>query len=163
MNAFFIGFVKFFYLLNLVLLFYKHKLQELLTMNKVEQKPCVIGQFFSCIKNVWFDRRIPTRDRWVIAVVTFLIISPLDIIPDVIPVVGVIDDLILISFVLDYFFNQLEDNVILDHFPFNKNRFYAFKTMIGNICKISPQHMLHFLWKYKKPDSGPQGRIQDAN
>ena len=132
-------------------------------MNKVEQKSGMISQFFGCIKSVWLDRRIPTRDRWVIAVSTFLIISPLDIIPDVIPVVGVIDDLILISFILDYFFNRLEDSVILDHFPFNKTRFYTFKSMIGNICKISPQHMLHFLWKYKKPQTTPQGQIRDVN
>ncbi len=132
-------------------------------MNKVEQKTGMVSQFFSCIKNIWLDRRIPTRDRWVIAVTTFLIISPLDIIPDVIPVIGVVDDLILISFILDYFFNRLEDSIILDHFTFNKNYFYSFKKTIGNICKISPQHMLHFLWKYKKPESGPQGRIRDVN
>ena len=132
-------------------------------MNKVEQKPGMVSQFFGCIKNIWLDRRIPTRDRWVIAGATFLIISPLDIIPDVIPVIGVVDDLILISFILDYFFNRLEDNIILDHFPFNKNYFYSLKQTIGNICKISPQHMLHFLWKYKKPKKGPQGRIRDVN
>lgn len=132
-------------------------------MNTVEQKSGMVSQFFGCIKNVWLDSRIPTRDRWVVAAATFLIISPLDIIPDFIPVVGVIDDLILVSFILDYFFNRLEDKIILDHFPFNKTRFYAFKSVIGNICKISPQHMLHFLWKYKKPVSTPKGQIRDVN
>ncbi len=132
-------------------------------MSNVKESGSPIGQFFSCIKNVWFDPRIPTRDRWVVAASLFLIVSPVDFIPDVIPIIGVVDDLILISFVLDYFFNRLEDNIILDHFPFNKSKFYFFKNFIGKICQISPQHMLHFLWKYKKPKHTNDGQIKDAN
>ena len=120
-------------------------------MKQIEGRSNFVSGLLSSIKNIWFDSRIPSRDRWLIAACLFLIISPLDFLPDVIPVVGVIDDLIIITFVLDYFFNRLDENIILDHLEGGKKRFYAAKAFIGKACKISPQHMLHFLWKYKKP------------
>jgi len=120
-------------------------------MKKIEGRTNFFNNLFSSIKGIWLDPRIPTRDRWVIAGCLLLIISPFDFLPDFIPVLGVLDDLILISFVLDYFFNRLDENIILDHLNGGRKRFLAAKAFVGRICKISPQHALHFLWKYKKP------------
>lgn len=120
-------------------------------MKQVEERSNSVSDFLSSLKNVWFDSRIPSRDRWVIGFSLFLILSPLDLLPDMIPVIGVIDDLILLSFVLDYFFNRLDENIILDHFEGGRKRFYTTKAFVGRLCKISPQHVLHFLWKYEKP------------
>ena len=117
----------------------------------MEKKESGFDRFLRFIKNVWLEPRIPTRDRWIIAICLFLILSPFDILPDFIPVIGVIDDLIILSFVLDYFFNRLDDSVILDHFPYNFKRFYNFRYLVSKINKISPQSMLHWLWKYKPP------------
>ena len=118
-------------------------------MKQVEER----SHFFDSIKNVWLDPRIPTRDRWVICISFFLIISPFDIVPDFIPFVGFLDDLVIASFIADYFFNRLDENIILDHFNGGRKRFMTLKAFIGRVCKISPQHLLHFLWKYKKPKS----------
>lgn len=44
-------------------------------------------------KDCAVDERIARRDKWVIAGVAAYLLSPLDLIPDVIPVVGQLDDL----------------------------------------------------------------------
>ncbi|CAN5823387.1 hypothetical protein BH23ACT10_BH23ACT10_01460 [soil metagenome] len=44
-------------------------------------------------KDCAVDARIARRDKWIIAGVAAYLLSPLDLIPDVIPVVGQLDDL----------------------------------------------------------------------
>ena len=44
-------------------------------------------------KDCAFDARVPRRDKWVLAAVVAYVLSPVDLIPDVIPIVGQVDDL----------------------------------------------------------------------
>jgi uncharacterized membrane protein YkvA (DUF1232 family) len=40
-----------------------------------------------------FDARVPRRDKWVLAAVAAYVLSPVDLIPDALPIVGQVDDL----------------------------------------------------------------------
>lgn len=44
-------------------------------------------------KDCAFDARVPRRDKWVLGAVAAYLLSPLDLIPDMIPVIGQVDDL----------------------------------------------------------------------
>ena len=73
--------------------------------------------FFVKLKNFLTDtandERIPTRDKKVLVAMVALLISPLDIIPDWIPVIGLLDDVIIMALILDYFFVFLRFLLIL--------------------------------------------------
>jgi uncharacterized membrane protein YkvA (DUF1232 family) len=73
-----------------------------------------VGKF---LKDVSEDPRIPERDKKVLLAMVALVISPIDLIPDWIPVVGQLDDLVMIALILDYFFTVLDGNVLLSHWP----------------------------------------------
>lgn len=45
------------------------------------------------LKDCAIDARVARRDKWVIAAVAAYLVSPLDLIPDAIPVLGQMDDL----------------------------------------------------------------------
>ncbi len=59
------------------------------------------------ITDVANDERIPSRDKKILLMMVALVLSPFDLIPDWIPIIGLLDDLIIISFILDYFFTVL--------------------------------------------------------
>lgn len=44
-------------------------------------------------KDCAFDARVGRRDKWVLAAVAAYLLSPVDLIPDAIPIIGQIDDL----------------------------------------------------------------------
>jgi uncharacterized membrane protein YkvA (DUF1232 family) len=44
-------------------------------------------------KDCAFDARVPGRDKWVLAAVAAYLLSPLDLIPDTIPIIGRVDEL----------------------------------------------------------------------
>jgi len=52
------------------------------------------------------DPRIPARDKAVLAGLCAYLASPLDLIPDFIPVIGYLDDLVVAALVLDYVFHM---------------------------------------------------------
>ena len=59
---------------------------------------------------LWFALRHPAAPRWFKAATVLLVIyllSPLDLIPDALPLIGVIDDLVLLPLALHWLLSRL--------------------------------------------------------
>ncbi len=63
------------------------------------------------------DREVPTSAKVVLAAVAVYLVSPLDIIPDFIPWVGYLDDLLLAAVVVDGVLNFIERPLVLRYWP----------------------------------------------
>lgn len=61
------------------------------------------------------DKRVPRRRRLAMAVVGAYVASPVDLIPDAIPVVGGVDDVLLLAFAVDYLLKASPEEVIIEH------------------------------------------------
>jgi uncharacterized membrane protein YkvA (DUF1232 family) len=61
------------------------------------------------------DKRVPRNRRLSMAVVGAYVASPVDLIPDVVPVLGGIDDLLVLAFAIDYLLKASPDEVIDEH------------------------------------------------
>lgn len=103
------------------------------------------------MKNVAKDERIPPEDKKVLIVLLALIASPFDIIPDWIPIFGQLDDLILLSIILDYFYNHLDQRVLLSHYPWGMKSFVRIKKLTGWITFLAPRWFKRRVWSYR-PD-----------
>lgn len=94
------------------------------------------------------DERIPDHDKKMLLVLIALIISPIDIIPDWIPIFGQVDDLILLALILDYFFTVLDDDILLSHYPWSLTSFLRVKRVAKLIASFSPPFIKNKLWTY---------------
>lgn len=103
------------------------------------------------VKNVAGDSRIPSRDKKIILALAALIISPIDIIPDWIPIIGWIDDFIIFAVILDYFFNVLDQNILLSHYPWGLKSFIWMRRLARSIAALTPQFIKDKIWQYR-PD-----------
>lgn len=110
-----------------------------------------LKELLDFIKNVTNDSRIPPSDKKILLVLVGLIISPIDIIPDWIPIIGVMDDFILMAIVLDYFFNHLDDTILLSHYPWSMKSFIRLKKTAKIISFFAPRWVKDRVWKFK-PD-----------
>jgi uncharacterized membrane protein YkvA (DUF1232 family) len=68
-------------------------------------------------RRLWIALRHPLAPGWFkfgVAMVALYLLSPLDLIPDAIPIVGVVDDLVLIPFALRWLLQRLPASVQSD-------------------------------------------------
>ena len=108
-----------------------------------------IRELISFIQNVAHDSRIPSSDKKIILFLLALIISPIDLIPDWIPIIGLLDDFIMLAIVLDYFFNRLDRELLLSHFPWSLEAFIRIKRVASIITFLLPSWIQNKIWSYK--------------
>ena len=69
------------------------------------------------VRRLVADRSIPRRTRWLVWVLLVYLVSPIDIIPDFIPVVGYADDAIITSLVLRHVIRTAGMPKVAEHWP----------------------------------------------
>lgn len=109
-------------------------------------------KFFINLKNFVIntanDERIPSRDKKVLLALVALVISPFDLIPDWIPFFGILDDTVILSIILDYFFSVLDSRIMLSHFPWDMKAFTRIKKLAKITQVFVPTFLKKKLWKY---------------
>ncbi len=109
-------------------------------------------KFFHDLKNFLIqtanDERIPSRDKKILLAMIALLISPIDLIPDWIPVFGLLDDVVILSLILDYFFTVLDSNVLLSHYPWGMKSFARLRAIARAMQFFVPKFLKKKLWKY---------------
>jgi uncharacterized membrane protein YkvA (DUF1232 family) len=101
------------------------------------------------LKDTANDPRIPQRDKRVLITLLALVASPFDVIPDWIPIFGVLDDVVIIAIICDYFFNKLDLEVLLSHYPWGMNSYIRVRRTARFIALITPSFIKNRIWKYQ--------------
>jgi uncharacterized membrane protein YkvA (DUF1232 family) len=109
-------------------------------------------KFFKKLKNFLYnvahDERIPGRDKKVLLALIALFISPIDLIPDWIPFFGQLDDIVMLALILDYFFEVLDNRIVLSHYPWGMKSFSALRKTARLTQIFVPGFLKKRLWSY---------------
>lgn len=74
-----------------------------------------IPDYARLVLGLLWDSRVKLTDRLLVGASVIYLISPMDILPDVFPVLGQIDDLFFLVFSLTRLFERAERSVVLAH------------------------------------------------
>jgi len=66
-------------------------------------------------KEVMADPRCPRSSKWLIGAALAYAVSPIDLIPDFIPVIGHLDDILVVSLLLGIALKKLPKEIVLEH------------------------------------------------
>lgn len=61
------------------------------------------------------DPRVPRRTKIVLGAALAYVVSPIDLVPDFIPVAGVADDVLLLAFAVNHLVHVAGEEVVLEH------------------------------------------------
>lgn len=75
----------------------------------------LIPNFLLLLGRLFKDSRVPLAEKAILVGAIAYVISPLDLIPDVIPVIGQVDDLYLIALVVLRLLARTDDAVLQEH------------------------------------------------
>ena len=65
-------------------------------------------------RRLWFALRHPASPTWLkagTALIVLYVVSPIDLLPDVLPVIGIVDDLVLVPLAIRWLLNRLPPEI----------------------------------------------------
>jgi uncharacterized membrane protein YkvA (DUF1232 family) len=69
------------------------------------------------VKRLLGDRRVRRRDKLLLGLLAVYLASPIDLVPDFIPVAGQLDDAILMALVLRKVLRSTDEALLREHWP----------------------------------------------
>ena len=80
----------------------------------------LVGFLPDCVtllRRLWRDPRLPLRARLVVGFAALWAISPIDLIPEFLPVIGPLDDVVVVALALRYAVRQVPPDVVAAAWP----------------------------------------------
>ena len=75
----------------------------------------LLPDFFILLTRLATDKRVPNKKKIMAAGIIAYVMMPIDIIPDFIPIIGQIDDLVLVVLGLNMILNEIDEKILLDN------------------------------------------------
>lgn len=69
------------------------------------------------LRRLWRDPRVPSRVRVVLALAAVWVLSPIDLVPEFLPVIGPLDDVVVAAAALRYAVRRAPREVVTDAWP----------------------------------------------
>lgn len=90
------------------------------------------------LRRLMSDPRVPRRSKWLAGAVLLYVASPIDIVPDFIPGVGQLDDVIVVLLAFHGLLNRVEEEVILEHWQGDPDIILMLRAGIDAAVRVLP-------------------------
>ena len=122
-----------------------------------------MSKLIDFVRDIAEDQRIPLQNRIVLGGLLTYLITPIDIIPDFIPILGWLDDAFVTLLILDYVFNSADTDIILQHYPWNKSGFNKMKDYVGRLSWLVPPRLKTILFRNASRLAIEKNRIEELS
>lgn len=82
---------------------------------KLKEYALLVPNLLKLLWRLARDPRVPARTKASLVVLMGYIVSPVDLIPDMIPGLGQVDELVIAAFVLDQMLNRVPPEIVRNH------------------------------------------------
>lgn len=84
------------------------------------------------------DPRIPARAKATLVVLGAYLVSPIDLLPDFIPGIGHLDDVVLVAFALDQIINRVPEEIVREHWDGDEDVLAVVREILDLASGIVP-------------------------
>lgn len=91
------------------------------------------------------DKRVPAYRRLVMAVAGVYVAFPIDLVPDTIPVLGTVDDLLVLAFAVDYLLRVSPTEVVEEHWDGSEEGLELVCGIAAWGVELIPDRLLRFV------------------
>lgn len=92
------------------------------------------------------DTRVPRRNKLIFAGVAAYLVMPVDLIPDWLPGIGRLDDLIMLCVALDSVLNHVPQKVLDDHWQGDQAVLDTIRSIVSTAVEFVPPQLLRTLY-----------------
>ncbi|CAN5234441.1 DUF1232 domain-containing protein [soil metagenome] len=77
----------------------------------------LLPAFVVLVRRLHADPRVPPRAKFVVVLAGLWVLSPVDLVPEFVPVIGPLDDVVVVALALRYAARQVPREVLLEAWP----------------------------------------------
>ncbi len=88
---------------------------EKLGQEKMKEALMLIPNYLKLLYALAQDSRVAMTEKALLMATAAYVVSPLDFLPDMIPFVGQIDDMLLVALILQRFMNSVDRHILYEH------------------------------------------------
>ena len=118
-----------------------------------KQALLLIPNFIKLLYRLVGDQRVLTREKALLLGVVAYVISPLDFLPDAIPFLGQIDDLLLVALVLKRFINSVDRLMLLEYWDGNQDLLLSIDKILEFTQYLLPKGVYNKIVNMAKRDT----------
>jgi uncharacterized membrane protein YkvA (DUF1232 family) len=101
--------------------------------------------------------KVPAREKAILAATIAYLASPLDLIPDVIPIIGEVDDIFLVALVLQRFINVAGEELVLENWDGDPEVLSLIREVLQSATMVLPKRVRDILTARAAGGAQPKG------
>jgi uncharacterized membrane protein YkvA (DUF1232 family) len=105
----------------------------------------LIPNFLKLLYRLFKDKRVPMTEKALLVGAIAYVVSPIDVLPDVIPFIGQVDDLYLIALVTLRLLNRTGDEILREHWDGSGDLVNVVDKIAGAARYVLPQRVQRIL------------------
>ena len=102
-----------------------------MAQQKIKEAVMLLPNYLKLIYRLLRDGRVMATEKAMLLATAVYVVSPLDFLPDVIPLVGQIDDILLVALILQRFMNSIDRHVLYEHWDGNVDLLYSIEQVLS--------------------------------
>jgi uncharacterized membrane protein YkvA (DUF1232 family) len=110
---------------------------------KLSEYLFALPDLFILICRLATDNRIPIKKKMLVGAIISYVILPIDIIPDFIPIIGYVDDLVLIVLGLNMILNDVDRKILVDNWSGQGDVLELLQNVTANAERFLNRNILH--------------------
>jgi uncharacterized membrane protein YkvA (DUF1232 family) len=116
---------------------------------KVDRVRSLLASVGKLVLGLLKDPRVPARHKLVLAGVSAYVLLPFDVVPDWIPGLGQVDDLMLLAQALDLLLNRIPEDVVAEHWDGSPETLALIRKSLSGATMFVPSWLKN--WMLPKP------------
>lgn len=97
-----------------------------------------LPNFVVLLKRLISDPRVPRKSKLVLCGTVLYLVSPIDVVPDFVPGLGQLDDIVVALLALHSILNRVDDEVVVEHWPGDENVIRMVRAGLSAVAQILP-------------------------
>lgn len=97
-----------------------------------------LPNFVVLLKRLLSDPRVPFRSKMIVGGTALYLISPIDIVPDFVPGLGQLDDVVVAVLALHSLLNRVDEAVILEHWEGDEDVIRMIRAGVSAVSRLLP-------------------------
>jgi uncharacterized membrane protein YkvA (DUF1232 family) len=108
----------------------------------------LLPDFFMLLIRLSVDKRVSVSTKGYIVATIAYVMLPIDLIPDFIPVIGYVDDLVLVVYSLNHILNNVNESILLDNWSGSEDLLELLKKITAISEKFLNKNILSKIKKW---------------